>query len=60
MSQDGQLRLLADMENLRTRKQQEIDNAKQFGLQKIAKELVDVADILEVGELCCSLYCFGR
>lgn len=40
------LRLLADMENLRTRTARQLDDTKKFAVQKLAKELLSVADDL--------------
>lgn len=39
---------LADQENLRQRHQREIQNAKDFAIQKFAKELLEPLDILSV------------
>ena len=41
------MRTLADMQNLRTRTTQQIDEARQFALQGFAKDVLDVADNLE-------------
>ncbi|KAM9717117.1 grpE protein homolog 1, mitochondrial-like [Menidia menidia] len=40
-------RALADTENLRTRSQRMIDDAKLYGIQGFCKDLLEVADILE-------------
>lgn len=40
-------RALADTENLRTRSQKMIEDAKLYGIQGLCKDLLDVADILE-------------
>ncbi|XP_040036034.1 grpE protein homolog 1, mitochondrial [Gasterosteus aculeatus] len=40
-------RALADTENLRTRTQKMIEDAKLYGIQGFCKDLVEVADILE-------------
>ncbi|XP_073331637.1 grpE protein homolog 1, mitochondrial [Pagrus major] len=40
-------RALADTENLRTRSQKMIDDAKIYGIQGFCKDLLEVADILE-------------
>ncbi|XP_058481241.1 grpE protein homolog 1, mitochondrial [Solea solea] len=40
-------RALADTENLRTRSQRMIEDAKLYGIQGFCKDLLDVADILE-------------
>jgi molecular chaperone GrpE (heat shock protein) len=44
---DRALRTLADMENLRTRTSQQIEETRQFALQSFAKDILDVADNLE-------------
>jgi molecular chaperone GrpE (heat shock protein) len=41
------VRTLADMENLRTRTNQQVDEIRQFALQGFAKDILDVADNLE-------------
>ena len=46
--QDLYLRSLADMENLRNRTKREIEAAHQFAIQKFVKDLVPVADVLEM------------
>lgn len=46
--QDLYLRSLADMENLRNRTKREIEAAHQFAIQKFVKDLVPVADILDM------------
>ena len=46
--QDSYLRVLADMENLRTRTKKEVEAAGQFSIQKFAKDIVSVADVLEM------------
>ena len=46
--QDSYLRALADMENLRTRTKKEVDSASQFAIQKFAKDVIGVADVLEM------------
>uniref|UniRef100_A0A8C6UBZ3 GrpE-like 1, mitochondrial n=1 Tax=Neogobius melanostomus TaxID=47308 RepID=A0A8C6UBZ3_9GOBI len=40
-------RALADTENLRTRSQKMIEDAKLYGIQGFSKDLLEVADILE-------------
>ena len=45
---DQHLRLLADMENLRRRTQEDVKKASKFGIQKFAKEIVSIADLLEM------------
>ncbi|XP_030578496.1 grpE protein homolog 1, mitochondrial [Archocentrus centrarchus] len=40
-------RALADTENLRTRSQKMIEDAKLYGIQSFCKDLLEVADILE-------------
>jgi molecular chaperone GrpE len=39
---------LADAENVRQRSRKEIANAKDFAIQKFAKDLLDSADILQM------------
>ncbi|KAF9971780.1 Mitochondrial matrix cochaperone [Actinomortierella ambigua] len=43
---DRLLRTLADMENLRARTTKEVNNTKDYAIQKFAKDLLDTADIL--------------
>ncbi len=49
MKQDRYVRKLAEMENLRTRTAQEVVSAKEFAIQKFCKDLLEVADVMEVG-----------
>ncbi|KAI9278458.1 GrpE-domain-containing protein [Phascolomyces articulosus] len=44
--QDAYIRCLADQENLRERTRKEIDGAREFAIQKFAKDLLDTVDIL--------------
>ena len=46
---DQLVRLQAEMENLRKRNSKEVENARKFGLEKMAKELLSVRDSLEMG-----------
>lgn len=46
--QDSYLRCLADMENLRQRTRREVDAASSFAIQKFCKDIVGVADVLEL------------
>ncbi len=46
--QDSYLRCLADMENLRSRTRKEVENASSFAIQKFCKDVVGVADVLEL------------
>jgi molecular chaperone GrpE len=46
--QDSYRRALADAENVRQRSRKEIANAKDFAIQKFAKDLLESADILEM------------
>lgn len=39
---------LADLENLRRRQVVELEKAKDFGIQKFSKDLITVADVLEL------------
>lgn len=41
------LRALADLENLRKRTQRELENARKYGLERLAGELLPVRDSLE-------------
>ena len=41
------MRSLAETENVRTRSQKLVSDAKQFGIQSFSKDLLEVADILE-------------
>lgn len=45
---DSYLRLLADMENLRTRTKKEVESASQFAVTKFAKDVISVADVMEM------------
>ncbi|KAK5602465.1 GrpE protein 1, mitochondrial [Crenichthys baileyi] len=44
---DKYKRALADTENLRTRSQRMVEDAKLYGIQSFCKDLLEVADILE-------------
>lgn len=46
--QDSYLRCLADMENLRNRTKKEVESASSYAIQKFCKDLVSVADVLEL------------
>lgn len=46
--QDSYLRCLADMENLRQRTKKEVESASSFAIQKFCKDIVGVADVLEL------------
>lgn len=43
------VRTRADMDNYRRRAEQDVDNARKFGLERFAKELIAVIDSLEQG-----------
>lgn len=43
------LRALADLDNLRKRNQRELENARKYGLERLAAELLAVWDSLEAG-----------
>ncbi len=43
------LRALADLDNLRKRHQRELENARKYGLERLAGELLAVWDSLEAG-----------
>ncbi len=45
---DSYLRLLADMENLRNRTKREVESASQFAITKFSKDIISVADVLEM------------
>ena len=45
---DSYLRCLADMENLRQRTKKEVESASSFAIQKFCKDIVSVADVLEL------------
>ena len=45
---DKYMRGLADIENLRRRQVVELEKAKDFGIQKFSKDLITVADVLEL------------
>ncbi|KAI9496409.1 GrpE nucleotide exchange factor, partial [Zychaea mexicana] len=44
--QDAYIRCLADQENLRERTRKEMESAREFAIQKFAKDLLDTVDIL--------------
>eukprot|EP00051_Salpingoeca_urceolata_P006871 m.90986 g.90986 ORF g.90986 m.90986 type:complete len:285 (-) comp15024_c0_seq2:75-929(-) len=41
-------RALADAENVRQRSRVEVENARQFGIQKFSKDLLGIADVLQM------------
>ena len=41
------MRALAEMENVRQRMQKQIEEARLFGIQEFAKDIIEVADVLE-------------
>jgi len=43
------LRIQAEMDNLKRRTQKDLDSAHKYGLEKFAKELLNVIDSLELG-----------
>lgn len=45
---DNYLLVLADMENLRNRTKREVENASQFAITKFSKDIIGVADVLEM------------
>ncbi len=47
-NRDGQLRALAELENVRKRAQRDIENAHRFALERFAAELLPVRDSLEL------------
>ncbi|GLQ29681.1 nucleotide exchange factor GrpE [Litoribrevibacter albus] len=44
---DASLRVQAEMQNVRRRAEQDVEKAHKFGIEKMAKELLDVADNLD-------------
>ena len=46
--QDAYLETLASMENLRSRTKKEVENASLFAVQKFSKDILSVADTLEI------------
>jgi len=48
-NQSNYLRALADLDNLRKRNQRELENARKYGLERLAGELLAVWDSLEAG-----------
>ncbi|MFZ4653747.1 MAG: nucleotide exchange factor GrpE [Methylococcus sp.] len=46
---DKALRTQADLENLKRRSEKDLQNAHKFGIEKFARELLPVADSLELG-----------
>lgn len=44
---DTSLRVQAEMQNVRRRAEQDVEKAHKFGVEKMAKELLDVADNLD-------------
>lgn len=46
--QDAYLQMVADMENLRNRTKKEVENSSLFAVQKFSKDLLTVADTLEM------------
>lgn len=45
-TKDHLLRALAETENVRTRSSKQVDSAREYGIQKFAKQMVEVADNL--------------
>jgi len=43
------LRVVAEMENLRKRTRRDVENARKFGIERFAEEILGVADSLEMG-----------
>lgn len=48
-AKDGQLRAIADLDNVRKRAEREIANAGKYGAEKLLAELLGVADSLDLG-----------
>jgi len=47
-ARDGQLRAMAELENVRKRAQRDIDSAQRYALERFAAELLAVRDSLEL------------
>lgn len=45
--QDKYLRALAETENVRQRMEKQVEDARTFGIQVFAKDLLEIADVLE-------------
>jgi molecular chaperone GrpE len=43
------MRAVAELENFRKRSEREIDNARKYGIERFAQEIVTVGDALEAG-----------
>lgn len=48
-AKEGQLRVLADLDNMRKRAEREVSNASRYGSEKLLGELIGVADSLDLG-----------
>jgi len=48
-SHDNMLRLAAEMDNLRKRTQREVEQARKFGTERFAKEMLEILDNLQRG-----------
>ncbi|HWT14454.1 MAG TPA: nucleotide exchange factor GrpE [Patescibacteria group bacterium] len=48
-ARDEQVRLLAEMDNLRKRAARDVDSARKFGVEKLLNDLMPVCDGLEMG-----------
>src|ERR1043165_351955 len=46
---DQYMRALAEMDNIRKRGAKDLDNARQFAVEKFAQDLIGVKDSLELG-----------
>lgn len=47
--EDKNIRLLAEMENIKRRSNKDVENAHKYALDKFAKELLEVADSMDMG-----------
>jgi molecular chaperone GrpE len=48
-SRDAQLRALAEMDNVRRRAQRDIEAAHRFGIERFARDMIEVRETLELG-----------
>ncbi len=46
---DQRLRAVAELENVRRRAARDVENAHRYGVERFARELLDVADSMEMG-----------
>jgi len=48
-AREGQLRALAEMENVRKRAQRDVESAHRFAVERFAADMIEVRDTLELG-----------